>query len=50
MFSNMPELDGDFLKKRFLRTDQTFDYLFIYRNGENDFITYGIDDIPNDLC
>ena len=50
MFSNMPEFNGDFMKKRFLRTDQTFDYRFIYRNGENDFITYGIGDISNNFC
>ena len=48
MFSNMPELNGDFLKRWYLRNDKTFDYCFIYRNGEDDFITYcEFDDIPD---
>ena len=47
MFSNMPEWDENFFKKRYLRNDKTFDYCFIYRVRKNQFITSGIDNIPN---
>ena len=46
MFSNMPEWDENFLKRRYLRKDDTFDYCFLYRTGKDKFIHfYDYDDI-----